>query len=414
MASRYPGNLLHYRLAFSSALWDVRVVKRTLVSLVVFACVARFFCLAAQAEQHRATRLGNPATRFAPPLTTPEDLRSRFRDGGLRPDIASVLHQWGWTGKLEDLVRAALTAEVREVSIPVGTTMPFMSSREDGKPICLRNVLWAGKEPAPAYAFEFSSNQQRYRCVTPKACSNFYLEDLGPVPVPALAIDCVAPREALPGRPIDLCLTVRNPGTGPVPRAAVRLFLPPGVSVVSATGAGAASAAEANWEIANLSPKAAQKLCVRLSAAAPGVLAFSSTASATHVKTAQSSCSTTIIGIPAILIDAVDLEDPVEVGNQVTYEIRVTNQGSPRATNVKLLFILPPGQEYVSGGGPTDIRKTKDSISTDPLPVLASKDVALWRVVVKATQPGDVRFKIELTSDQFTNPIHEEESTHLY
>ena len=78
----------------------------------------------APAQQHRATRLGNPATRFAPPLYTPEDLRSRFRDPKLRPDFASVLTQWGWMGNLEDMFRAAETADVSEWSIPIGERMP--------------------------------------------------------------------------------------------------------------------------------------------------------------------------------------------------------------------------------------------------------------------------------------------------
>ena len=41
------------------------------------------------------------------------------------------------------------------------------------------DVLWAGKKPIDAFAFEFSSNCVRYRLVTPKACSNFWVEDLG-------------------------------------------------------------------------------------------------------------------------------------------------------------------------------------------------------------------------------------------
>ena len=33
----------------------------------------------------------------------------------------------------------------REVSLPVGTRMPFMSSRKDGKPVALMDVLWDGR-----------------------------------------------------------------------------------------------------------------------------------------------------------------------------------------------------------------------------------------------------------------------------
>ena len=75
-----------------------------------------------RAEEHRATRLGHPATRFAPPLRTPEDLRARFRDEKLRPDFASVLYQWGWKGDLDDLFRAA--AQEAGVACPEHDRLP--------------------------------------------------------------------------------------------------------------------------------------------------------------------------------------------------------------------------------------------------------------------------------------------------
>src|SRR4051794_21219362 len=105
------------------------------------------FCVGsatARAEHHRATRLGHPATRFAPPMVTPQDLRKRLADPKLHNDFITVLRQWGWPGNTADFFAAGLTNKIEEWEIPVGTTMPFMSSREHGKAICLRNVTWAG------------------------------------------------------------------------------------------------------------------------------------------------------------------------------------------------------------------------------------------------------------------------------
>ena len=96
--------------------------------------------LSIHGESHRATRLGNPATRFAPRIHRVEELRSRFADGQLRADMVSVLRQWGWPGDPEDLFAAAAKAEVVERPLAVGQVMPFMASRENGHPICLRNV----------------------------------------------------------------------------------------------------------------------------------------------------------------------------------------------------------------------------------------------------------------------------------
>ena len=48
------------------------------------------------------------------------------------------------------------------------------------------------------------------------------------------------------------------------------------------------------------------------------------------------------------------------------------------------------------------------------LPVLQPGARAEWQVVVKAVKAGDVRFKVEMTSDQLSRPVEETEATNLY
>ena len=49
-----------------------------------------------------------------------------------------------------------------------------------------------------------------------------------------------------------------------------------------------------------------------------------------------------------------------------------------------------------------------------PLASLAPKAKAEWRVVVRAADEGDVRFAVEMTSDELTSPVRETEATNLY
>ncbi len=367
-----------------------------------------------QAEQHRATHLGNPATRFAPPLQTPEDLRARFRDPKLQPDFGTVLNQWGWKGNLDDLFRAAMTNEISDVKIPVGDTMPFMSTRENGKAICLRNVTWAGTEPISAYAFNFSSNGRRYRCVTPKPCSNFFVEDLGEEAKSGLAIDCSAPEKILAGRVEKVCMTVRNIGNISEPKVIVTLPVPEGSVATATTDGGVVTNGIVTWEVSNIPPGGGKQVCAVIKKREPGLLSFNPVASSAAVKPVQSSCETKIEGIPAILLEVVDIEDPIEVGKEVNYDIKVTNQGSATGTNIKLICTIPAIQEFVSGKGTTVVSGQDRTITMEILPALAPKAEAAWHVVVKALEAGDVRFKVELSSDQFEKPIAEDESTTQY
>ena len=387
---------------------------KVLMPLLLTTVLASLLSATAQAEHHRATRLGNPATRFAPTLYTADDLRSRFRDENLRPDFAEILRQWGWAGNLQDLFAAAANSEISEWQIAIGNTMPFMSSREDGKPICLRNVLWAGQEPAPAYTFLFASNGRRYRCITPKACSNFFVEDLGPVPRTELSLDCSAPVQVLLGRKAEVCLTVRNPGNVAELNTVVTLPLAAGAAFANATEGGVATNGSVIWEIASLAPNASRQLCASLNLRQVGRMPFNATAVGASAKPVQSACATTVIGIPAILLETADLRDPIAVGGEVTYVIKVTNQGTSAGTRVRLVCTLPASEDFVSGTGTTAVKAQERTVTMDVLPTLEPKAVAAWQVVVKALSADDARFKVEVSSDQFEQPVFKDEATQLY
>ena len=190
------------------------------VAILASALALGVLAVSAEAQQHKATRLGNPATRFAKPLKKADDLRVLLRSEKMKADVAAILNEVGWKGNHEDLDRAAASAEISAVQIAPGTRIPFMSSRTNKKPHALMDVLWAGKKPIDAFAFEFSSNCQRYRLVTPKACSNFWVEDLGkdttdpkcnvaPPPPPVVSVSGAS--ETCVTQPVEYSVTVRNP-----------------------------------------------------------------------------------------------------------------------------------------------------------------------------------------------------------
>ena len=75
---------------------------------------------------------------------------------------------------------------------------------------------------------------------------------------------------------------------------------------------------------------------------------------------------------------------------------------------------LPAEEEYVSSAGPTDGKADGKVVTFAPLPTLAPKATATYKLVVKGTGEGDVRFKVEMKSDQIDSPVMETESTHIY
>jgi hypothetical protein len=193
-------------------------MSRKFTALLAAALTLGLMTLSAEAQQHRATRLGNPATRFAKPLKKPDDLRVMLRAEKMKDDIAAVLADVSWPGDPADLDRAAASADISEIQIQNGTRLPFMAARKKGKAYAMRDVLWAGRKPVDAYSFEFSSKCERYKLVTPKACSNFWVEDLGkdtseacnPKPLPPV-VSVTGASNVCVTQPVDYTITVQNP-----------------------------------------------------------------------------------------------------------------------------------------------------------------------------------------------------------
>jgi hypothetical protein len=178
-----------------------------------------FMAVTVEAQQHKATRLGNPATRFSKALKKPDDVRLLVRGEKTKPDVAAILDEIGWKGNMDDLDRAAATAEITVSAVPPGTRLPFMASRKNRKPHALVDVLWAGRKPIEAYTFDLSSNCERYRFQVPHACGNFWVEDLGkdttdpkclpPPPPPVVSLSGAG--EACVTQPVEYTVTVKNP-----------------------------------------------------------------------------------------------------------------------------------------------------------------------------------------------------------
>jgi len=233
------------------------------------------------------------------------------------------------------------------------------------------------------------------------------------VKVPVLVLTKTAPKMRFVGRNVKYTLSVTNNGDAAAKNTVLVDTLPATAQFVSASNGGQASGGKITWQLGTLAPKASATVTVTLKAVALGELRNYATATAYCAK--ASGESTTIVkGIPAILLECVDIEDPIEAGSQVTYVITVTNQGSADGTNIQIKCTLPAEQGYVSSTADTKAAVEGKVVTFAPLAKLAPKAKTVFKVVTKGLKAGDTRFKVSLTSDQMTSPAEETESTHIY
>jgi uncharacterized repeat protein (TIGR01451 family) len=171
---------------------------------------------------------------------------------------------------------------------------------------------------------------------------------------------------------------------------------------------------EVLWVIPEIPGGESRQLSLEVVPNQIGELTNTATAVADCAPSVSASASTRIEGIPAILLEVVDIEDPIEVGENVTYMVTVTNQGSAEGTNIRIECTLENSMQYVSSAGATMATPVEGKVVFDALPSLKPKARASWKVVVRAVQSGDVRFMVKMTSDQISRHVVETEATNFY
>lgn len=232
-------------------------------------------------------------------------------------------------------------------------------------------------------------------------------------PVLTIAVEC--PGRVLAGAnvpEVPITLTVKNTGDTASQNTVVEAPVPAGTSFVRASDNGANSGGTVRWNLGALAAGASRTLSFAVQPEARGTINAVGRVAGECANSANAQCSVDVLGIPAVLLEVIDVDDPVRVGTTVTYRITVTNQGSARDTNIRIVCRIEDEGEYVSASG--QHTHAGQTVTFAPVPVLNAKERVTYEVVVRANQPGDTRFAVELTTDELGRPVQETEATNFY
>jgi len=234
------------------------------------------------------------------------------------------------------------------------------------------------------------------------------------VRTPLLTIERKGPERIYLGRPIAYQITVSNQGDGPANKTILEEVLPPDAQDIQSDPPADVSGARLVWDLGTIPAKGSRTVQVSFKPAATGVVTSTSTAKAMFTEKTSISARTAVLGVPAIRLDVVDLEDPAEVNGQIIYVVTVTNEGSASDHNLQLVCELDDKLAYLSSTGPTKVGSTEKTVSFAQLRAIGPKEKVSWRVVTKASAAGRVWFKASLTSETITRPLEETEATFVY
>jgi uncharacterized repeat protein (TIGR01451 family) len=233
---------------------------------------------------------------------------------------------------------------------------------------------------------------------------------------PALKVSVEGPQKRYLERPATYTVSVDNPGTASAREVQLVTKLDKGLKFVSANNMGEYDAATHSvyWSLPEL--PANQRGTVELTAlpVEQGDQTLQFATRAAQGLEDRTEAHITVEGIVALSFEVQDVEDAIEVGGETAYEIRVVNQGSKAATNVQVVALMPAGLRAQAGQGDSRYQVQGDRVAFAPLPSLAAKADATFRLRVQGIRPGDQRVSVQVTTDEVREPITQVESTQVY
>lgn len=234
--------------------------------------------------------------------------------------------------------------------------------------------------------------------------------------MPQLDIVVDGPKLRYLDRKAMYTFSVTNPGDAVASNVTLTQQMPDGFKFVAADNGGRHDFASRSvqWYLGEIKPGETRDVQLEAMAINIGEHRFVATARASRGLEVSGECITAVEGLSAIMIEVVDIEDPIEVGVDTGYEIRVTNTGSKTETDVKLVCTIPSQMQFKTAQAPTQYQQIGSEIVFEPLPQLAPRADAIYRLVCTATTKGDARFKAQLTSTNLVEPVISQEPTRIY
>lgn len=236
------------------------------------------------------------------------------------------------------------------------------------------------------------------------------------VVAPKLQVAMTGPKLRYLERPAKYTVSVSNPGTAPAHEIDVVTYLPKGLKFVEANNAGQYDSTRhaVFWNLQELPPSQTGTVELVALPIEPGEQRLRVEGSAQKGLTAEDESMVRVEGLAAMYFEVADLADPIEVGKQTTYEIKVVNQGSKEATNVNVTAMLPAGMKALGADGEVPGNVQGQQVTFQPIGRIDPKQTVRLKIQAQGTMPGDQRIVVRVRTDGIPDPITKEESTTVY
>lgn len=235
------------------------------------------------------------------------------------------------------------------------------------------------------------------------------------VPPAELLLHVTGPEHRFLGREAEFDIDV-VPLNDAADNVQVTAEVPEALTFVSANRGGKyfEKTRQVRWSLGRLSEQLHRGLTLRLRAEGAGSATVLAGAWGDGISQVDGEASVSVDAVPSMLLEISDSDDPVAVGAETQYEIRVVNLGSCSSSRLQLFVAVPEGLTPLDANAPTKAQIEGQQVIFAALPHLAPRAEAVYRLRARACHPGDWRVKVQMFSDQLRIPLGDEETTRVF
>jgi uncharacterized repeat protein (TIGR01451 family) len=248
-----------------------------------------------------------------------------------------------------------------------------------------------------------------------QVCVQVTQPQAAPAGEPRLTVRKTGPQRARVGETASFVVEITNTGTGPATAVRVADHYDPSLDPVRAREGYEFVGDDLVWNFERLEPGARLRIRIECRCVARAEQSCNRVTVTCRegVRADAEACLAIDAGPEGVSLTLSDVRDPVTVGRQTAYQIRVVNEGQRAVEDVIVSLELPEQLEPLMVGtvGPGRYEIRGNTVRFDPVAALAAGQALTYRVEARARRAGTARVRARLQSRSLSQPVTGEETT---
>lgn len=233
---------------------------------------------------------------------------------------------------------------------------------------------------------------------------------------PEIRVTSAGPSRRFLQRQATHRFTIENRGTAEANNVNLMARLPGGLRYVSSDNRGRydSNSHAVYWKMPSLKDGVAGTVELTTVPVEVGQQNIKFEANADLRLTAQTTQEMAVEHLVDVYFEIDDVVDPIEVGTDTTYRLRILNQGTKVASNVQLQVEFPRGLEPTSVDGDLRHQIQGQQVAFEPISSLPPGQEVQLSIRARGNAPGDHRVIASIRSDGREVEVSKEDTTRVY